>query len=417
MIDVLLPLQLAAKSLRVHRGRTFLTILGIIIGIAAVIIVMSAGESIKSLVLGEFESFGTDFIQVEIKVPTAKKNSVANAGGLAQGIQITTLKNKDAEDIGKINNVKSYGGGLMGQDVISYLNANKIVNYLGSSANTLEIMGVEVDRGRAYSAEEDNQLAKVAVIGSKVAADLFGNDDPLGKNIKIGKTRFRVIGVAEEKGMSFGFNYDEMVYLPLNTTQKLLMGIDYLMFITVKVYDASVMEATAREIEDLLRANHEITEAKDDDFAVTTATEALEIINTVFGGMTLLLVAIAGISLLVGGVGIMNIMYVSVIERTFEIGLRKSLGARRQEILWQFLWEAIAVTFLGGLVGIVIGIIITFLISLVASQIGFLWDFVLPLQSVIIAFLFSTVVGLIFGYYPARKAAAMDPIAALRYEK
>ena len=172
-------------ALSANKARSGLTILGIIIGIAAVIIVMSAGESIKSLVLGEFESFGTDFIQVEIKVPTAKKNSVANAGGLAQGIQITTLKNKDAEDIGKINNVKSYGGGLMGQDVISYLNANKIVNYLGSSANTLEIMGVEVDRGRAYSAEEDNQLAKVAVIGSKVAADLFGNDDPLGKNIKI----------------------------------------------------------------------------------------------------------------------------------------------------------------------------------------------------------------------------------------
>ena len=394
-----------------------MTVLGIIIGIAAVIIVMSAGESIKSLVLGEFESLGTDFIQVEIKVPTAKKNSVANAGGLAQGIQITTLKNKDAEDIGKLNNVKNYGGGLMGQDVVSYLNANKVINYLGISANTLEIMGIEVERGRAYSAEEDDQLVKAAVIGFKVAADLFGNNDPLGKNIKIGQSRFRVIGVAKEKGMSFGFNYDEMVYLPLKTTQKLLMGIDYLMFITVKVYDANVMEATAREIEDLLRANHEITEAKDDDFAVTTATEALEIINTVFGGMTLLLVAIAGISLLVGGVGIMNIMYVSVIERTFEIGLRKSLGARRREILWQFLWEAIAVTFLGGLVGVIIGIIITFLISLVASQIGFLWDFVLPLQSVIIAFLFSTGVGLIFGYYPARKAALMDPIAALRYEK
>src|SRR3989344_5219609 len=320
-----LPLQLAAKSLQVHRGRTFLTVLGIIIGIAAVIIVMSA--------------------------------------------------------------------------------------------NTLEIMGIEVERGRAYSAEEDDQLVKAAVIGFKVAADLFGNNDPLGKNIKIGQSRFRVIGVAKEKGMSFGFNYDEMVYLPLKTTQKLLMGIDYLMFITVKVYDANVMEATASEIEDLLRANHEITEAKDDDFAVTTATEALEIINTVFGGMTLLLVAIAGISLLVGGVGIMNIMYVSVTERTFEIGLRKSLGAKKKQILWQFLWEAIVVTMFGGLIGIIIGVTITFLISFIAAQIGFSWDFVLPPQSVIIAFLFSTMVGLIFGYYPAQKAAALDPIAALRYEK
>ena len=217
--------------------------------------------------------------------------------------------------------------------------------------------------------------------------------------------------------MSFGLNYDEMVYLPLQTAQKLLMGIDYLMFITVRVFDTKAIEATASEIENLLRTNHEITEAKDDDFAVTTATEALAMINTVFGGLTLLLVAIAGISLLVGGVGIMNIMYVSVTERTFEIGLRKSLGAKKKQILWQFLWEAIVVTMFGGLIGIIIGVTITFLISFIAAQIGFSWDFVLPPQSVIIAFLFSTMVGLIFGYYPAQKAAALDPIAALRYEK
>lgn len=394
-----------------------MTVLGIIIGIAAVIIVMSAGESIKGLVLGEVESFGTDFIQIEIKIPTAKKNSFSNAGGLARGIQITTLKNKDAKDIGNISNIKSYGGGVTGQSVISYLSENKTVNYLGTAKTTLEIYGIDLSSGRYYTDEEDAQLAKVAVLGSKVAQDLFGNNNPIDKNVKIGQNRFRVIGVVKEKGQSFGFNYDEMIYLPLETSQKILMGIDYLMFITAKVKSADALEETAREIEDLLRQNHNIVEIKDDDFAVTTATEALDMIKTIFGGITLLLVAIAGISLLVGGVGIMNIMYVSVTERTFEIGLRKSLGALKKQILWQFLWEAIVVTLFGGFLGIIIGVSITFLISLVASQIGFAWDFVLPPQSIIIAFLFSTVVGLIFGYYPARRAALMDPIAALRYEK
>lgn len=417
MNNIILPIQLAWKSLFLHKGRTFLTVLGIIIGISAVIVVMSAGESIKALVLGEFESFGSDYIQIEVKVPTAKKNSAANAGGIAQGIQITTLKNKDAEDIGNLSSIKEWGGGVMGQNVISYADENKVVNYMGSSGTILSIMGVDIEKGQVYTQDDDDQLAKVVVLGSKVAEELFGNIDPVGNNVKIGRTSFRVIGVAKEKGQSLGFNYDEMVYLPLQTSQKLLLGIDYLMFITTKVVDPASMEATAAEVEDLLRQNHEITSPDDDDFAVTTATEALDMINTVFGGMTLLLVAIAGISLLVGGVGIMNIMYVSVTERTFEIGLRKSLGAQKKQILWQFLWEAIVVTLFGGVIGIVVGIIITFLVSLVASQIGFDWQFILPPQAIFISFVFSAVVGLIFGYYPASRAAAMNPIVALRYEK
>lgn len=416
--QLILPFRLAWQSLRVHKVRAFLTVLGIVIGIAAVIVVMSAGESIKGLILGEFESFGTDYIQIEIKVPSTGRNSVSNATTLASGVEITTLTLEDAEKIGELSNVKEYGAGTMGQGVISYLDENKVINYLAGTPLVPEIMGVEIAQGRLYSNEEDDQLAKVAVLGSKVAGDLFGNQDPIGQNVKIGRLRFKVVGVAQERGATFGFDFDNMVYLPLQTAQKLILGVDHLMFITARVYNGDTQEETVAEIVSLLRDRHDTNNEQEDDFAVTTAKEAMDIVNTVFDGITLLLVAIAGISLLVGGVGIMNIMYVSVTERTFEIGLRKAIGARKGQILWQFLWEAIVVTVFGGVIGIIIGVSFAFLVSVVAGQLGFAdWRFILPPESVIIAFLFCASVGMIFGYWPARRAAAMDPINALRYEQ
>lgn len=412
-----LPFELAWRSLVLHKGRTILTVLGIVIGIAAVIIVMSAGESIKGLILGEFESFGTDYIQIEIKAPSTGRNSVSSATAIVSGVEITTLTIDDAEEIGKVSNIKDYGSGTMGQDVISYLGENKIINYLAGTELVPKIMGVEPQAGRLYTNEEDKQLARVAVLGSKVAEELFGNQDPIGKNVKIGRLRFKVIGVGEERGASFGFDFDNMVYIPLLTAQKLMLGIDHVMFITAKMYNTDIQDQTAEEIVMLLRDRHNTSNEQEDDFAVTTAKEAMDIINTVFDGITLLLVAIAAISLLVGGVGIMNIMYVSVTERTFEIGLRKAIGAKQRQILWQFLWEAIVVTMFGGIIGIVIGIVFTWLVSFGATQAGFGWDFTLPPESVVIAFVFSTIVGLIFGYWPAKRAARMDPITALRYEQ
>lgn len=415
MSNILLPLKIAWRALSINKSRTFLTIFGIVIGIAAVIIVISAGESIKGLVLGELESFGSDYIQIETKVP--KTGQFQSAGAMAQGIVITTLKNEDAEAIGKINNVKNYYAAVIGQSVVSYLDQNKTVNFLGESADAINIGTWEVESGRFFTDDEDKQLARVAVMGSKVANDLFGNQNPVNQSIKIGRNKFLVVGVMKEQGASFGINYDEFIYIPLETAQKLIMGVDHVMWVTAQVKDASKQDETADEIIGLLRERHKIDNPDEDDFAVTTLAEAKELINTVFGGITLLLVAIAAISLIVGGVGIMNIMYVSVTERTFEIGLRKSIGAQPGQILWQFLWEAIVVTIFGGIIGIILGVGFTFLVSVAATALGFSWEFSLPFMAVAIAFGFSALVGLIFGYYPARRAARMNPIEALGYER
>ncbi|MFH1173156.1 MAG: ABC transporter permease [bacterium] len=412
----MLTFKLAWQSLLVHKGRTALTVLGIVIGIAAVIMVMSAGESIKGLVLSEVEAFGTDIIQVEIKVPTTNKNSTSNAIGMAQGIEITTLTLDDAKAIAKLPNVKNYYAGLMGQNVISYLDNNKSAYFYAASPSFIDMDKSEVAQGRFYSIAEDNELARVAVLGYKIAQDLFGDQEPTGQSIKIGRFKFKVIGVLTERGGGMGLNFDDMIFLPLQTAQKLLLGVDHISWATTQVADASRQDQTAEDIIGLLRERHDINDPKDDDFAVTTMAEARDMINTIFGGITLLLIAIAAISLIVGGIGIMNIMYVSVTERTFEIGLRKSVGANPKQILWQFLWEAIMITAVGGIIGIIIGIGLAIATSLAARQFGFNWPFALPPQAILIAFIFCGAVGLAFGYYPARRAAKMSPITALGFE-
>jgi len=411
-------LKIAIQSLKNNKTRTILTILGIVIGIAAVIIVMSAGEGLKGQILGQLDSFGSDIIQIETKVPSTGRNSVDSAMTQASGVQITSLKIDDAEAIKKIGNISNYYGAIFDQEIVSYLNQQKSVNIIGATPSFIDMDQSEIGTGRYYSEDENNSQAKVVVLGYKVAEKLFGNQDPVGSDVKIGKAKFRVIGVLAERGGGFGLDFDDIIYMPLLTLQKQVMGIDYLQWITVKLFDTSIEDETAEEIIALLRERHDIegNNTDKDDFSVTTMTEAKEMIGTIFNGITLLLIAIAGISLLVGGVGIMNIMYVSVSERTFEIGLRKAVGAGRLEILLQFLLEAVILTVLGGIVGIALGIGIAYLISFVAGLLGFDWEFILPPSSIFIAFGFSSAVGLIFGYYPAQKASKMNPINALRHE-
>lgn len=410
-------LKIALMALKKNRVRTALTVLGIVIGISAVITVMSAGQGLKSYVVSYIETFGTDTIEVEVKVPSTSQTSTENAAGMATGIEITTLKLSDQEAINKLSNVKNSYAGVMGQQLVSYGGENKQILLFGTSPSAVEIDKTKVAEGRFFTTEEDDGLANVAVIGPTIKEKIFGGGDFLDKWIKIGHQKFKVVGMLESRGATMGFDMDNMIYVPIQTLQKKIMGIDHVMFIMVQVYDTAIVDQTVQEITELVRERHDITDPDKDDFAAISMVEALKIMDSVFWAISLLLVAIAGVSLIVGGVGIMNIMYVSVMERTYEIGLRKAVGASNQSIMLQFLWEAIVVTLLGALLGVVFGISLSWLVSVVANSQGFPWRFVILPSSLFLACGVAIGIGLIFGVFPARTAAKMDPVTALRYNR
>lgn len=415
--DLLLSIELASRNLRSNKGRTILTLVGIVIGITSVIVIMSSGQGVKGFILGQIEGFGTDVIQIETKVPNTGKNSSANAGGQAQGIQITTLRVEDADSIAKMGNVQAVNPGTIGQEIVSYQNVNKRAMIYGNGSDAPRVDGnLKMSEGTFYTDAEDRSLAQVIVIGSEIRDSLFGKEEALGKSVKIKGQSYRVIGVIEKRGTVAFFNYDTLVYMPTRTVLKKILGVDYIRFITVKVRDASRLEESILDLTDRLRDRHDITDPNKDDFSVTSIKEAQDTINKVFGTINILLLALTSISLIVGGVGIMNVMYVAVTERTFEIGLRKAVGAKSTDILKQFLFEAIFITFLGGAVGIVLGFLFSALLSYVFRTLGYNLQFVTTWQSLLLATGFSVGVGILFGYYPARKASQLSPMEALRKE-
>jgi len=423
-------IQISMRAMRANKVRTGLTVLGMVIGIASVIIVYSAGEGINNLIVGEIESFGgTDLFETEIKVPSSKSGSASetqSAAALVQGVMPTTLNLEDYEDLLKLPNVKNGYAGIIDQEIVSYSNEAKRVMVLGQTSSYIEIDKSEIDYGRFWTEAEDKSLSQVAVLGSDIKEDLFGDSDPIGKYVKIRKSKFRVIGVLEERGSMMTFDFDNIVYLPVRTLQKKVMAISHVQYLMHQVIDESLINETAEEARYILRENHDlehpegpsqgIFDTGKDDFRVATMIESMEIMETVTGAITLLLLAIVAISLVVGGVGILNIMYVVVTERTGEIGLRKAVGAKYGDIMSQFLVESVFITIIGGVVGIIIGVGISFLISFGASSAGLNWKFVVPIESFIVALGFSSFFGIAFGLYPARKAARLDPIEALRKE-
>jgi putative ABC transport system permease protein len=421
----MIHIKTALKAMILNKVRTSLTVLGIVIGIASVIIVYSAGEGISSLITGQIESFGSDFIETEVKVPTGKKRvseETQGAMSMAQGLQITTLNLDDMDDINRLPSIVDSYAGLLSQDQVSYGNEVKKIFLFGTSASYIDIDNSRIGSGRFFTESEDKSLAQVAIIGSKIKEKLFGESDAIGKSIKIKKTKFKVIGVMEERGAVMTLDFDDYIYIPIRTLQKKLMGVNHVLYMVHKVKNMDMAEVTADEIRFILRENHNISSPSElgdiskDDFRVVTMTEMMEMLDVITGAITLLLLAIVVISIVVGGVGIMNIMYVIVSERTSEIGLRKAVGAKFKDIMSQFIVESILITVIGGLIGILIGIFFSYLISVGANYFGLDWRFSIPYKAYFVAFGFSLFFGVIFGVYPAAKAARMEPVEALRKE-
>ncbi len=411
------PIKIAYRNLTANKFRSFLTILGIIIGVASVILIMAIGQSAQGLILNQLEGVGSNLVLV---IPGGNDNGQSLVSQLT-GINITSLKYRDFLAIMDKNNVPEVQAGA------AYVQANEIVSYNGNESTysingvTHEVTDVEsldILEGRSFMPEEDTNMARVAIVGENLKKDLFNGDDPVGKQIKIDNQIFNVIGVFHERVPGVGGDAtDDMIILPFRTTQKLLLGIDHVNVLRFKVSDASQIAAAKNDIAKTLRIQHNITDPANDDFSVNDMASALSAVTNVTDVIRYFLLAVASIALVVGGVGIMNIMLISVNQRIHEVGLRKAVGARNSDILEQFLLESATITLVGGIVGIIIGIAFAFLISVIITKgFGYSWQFIVSWQSIVVATLVSVIIGLIFGIYPARKASRISPMEALRYE-
>lgn len=416
MHELIVSIKLALGNLRSNVGRTLLSLLGIVIGVVSVILVLSLGAGVKEYVVGQIESFGSDIIQIEPKVPKVDKTSSQNVSGQF-GKQITTFKMDDAKAVARMSNIGLWYGGVMSQQTVSYLNKNKQSNIMGMTASVFVAdEKTQVILGEPFTQEDDSGLKQVAVLGSKVKQDFFGDADAVGQSIKIKGQKFLVKGILKEKGGSGIFDFDNTIYLPIETVQKKLLGIDHIQFAVFKIKDMSKLELTILQAADVMRREHNIKKEEDDDFAVNSIAELKDILDKVFNVVDYLLLALTSISLVVGGVGIMNVMYVAVTERTFEIGLRKSIGAQKSDILKQFLFEAIFLTVLGGIFGVFLGLILSGTLEQLAANFGYALKFPVTLKAVLVGFGFSALTGLVFGIYPAKKASQLSPMEALRKE-
>lgn len=408
-------IKTATAGLRHAKVRSILTMLGIVIGIASVILLMSIGKSAERLILDQVQSIGSNLIFI---VPGATKGSRFASPPSVQGVIIKTLIKSDADALEREPTIDLIAPEVRGQAKIVFENNDATVTYEGTTASFFALRNFGLGRGSPFTESDVGSFNRVAVLGSEISKTLFGERDPVGKIVRMKDVSFRVTGVLEEKGLGpFGVDQDNLVIIPITVAQKQMLGIDFYNVINVQASDAYNIEFTKSRVISVLRQNHRITDPDKDDFTIRTQEDALSLLGSITSVMTLFLTSIAFISLVVGGIGIMNIMLVSVVERTREIGLRKAVGATNGDILQQFLWEAMILTLLGGMAGIALGSLSTiglYFILIKFSPTG--WAFALPPSAIGLAAGVSILTGLIFGIYPARKASLKNPIDALRYE-
>jgi len=392
-----------------NKTRSGLTVLGVVIGIASVIAMVSIGAGAQSSIESNIEAFGSNLLMVMPGMQRGVGTQVKGGQGSA-----TSLTIDDAEAIEtEISGIKDVASDVSGRYQVKQKANNTNTSVVGVTANYPEVRNVEIANGVFFTEAQNESAVKVAVLAPTARDDLFGEDseDYLGKTIRINSIDFKVVGLTESKGSSGSSNDDDKIYIPIKTAQKFLSGSDSVSTISISAVDSENLSAVQTEVSDLLLKRHKISDSDSADFSIMNQADLVETASSVTGTFTILLAAIAGISLLVGGIGIMNMMLTTVTERTREIGLRKAIGAKRNDISWQFLTESIMITFLGGLFGVGLG----WGASLVISTF-FDTNTVVSYSSILLAFGVSAGIGIIFGYYPARRAARLNPIECLRYE-
>lgn len=398
---------IAWTALMRNKTRALLTMLGIIIGISSVIAMVSIGESSTRGINNEISSMGTNMIMVI-------RNSQQQGGVNIGPENVQSMKVSDAEAIDKESkyiSMVSPSVGTTGQLV--YGSKNWPGTIQGGNEKYLDISKYNIASGSNFTAVDVRNSAKVCLIGKTVVDNLFPDgENPLGKIIRFGKTPFKIIGILEGKGQNvMGNDQDDIVIAPYSTVQRRILSINYIHMIIASAISEEVTNLASSEIEVIMRKQHKLRPGEENDFQVHAQQQLLDMMGSITSMLTILLVAVAGISLVVGGIGIMNIMYVTVTERTREIGLRRSVGAKNNDILKQFLYESTILSLIGGVIGMILGLSLAYLVAALLN-----WPFVVSVVTVCISFVVCAAIGMFFGWYPAKKAASLDPIVALRYE-